>query len=164
MIGGRKKHSPSLNSGNRAIPPNVSTNGQTLPMNLELEVKIIERFIKKAKKDRYLTFIKSGKSRIKFIKELAHFHDLRDDLFEEVIGDAYKTIISRVNNLNRITDCYLISESSALDQKRLDINTALKEIIGNGMGTLIVFGDAEIVYYEGEGPSDRYISKSAINK
>jgi len=129
-------------------------------MNLELEVKIIERFIKKAKKDRYLTFIKSGKSRIKFIKELAHFHDLRDDLFEEVIGDVYKTIISRVNNLNRITDCYLISESSVLDQKRLDINTALRETIGSGMGTLIVFGDAEIVYYEGEGPSDRLISKS----
>ena len=142
------------------IPPNVSTNGQTLPMNLELEVKIIERFIKKAKKDRYLTFIKSGKSRINFIKELAHFHDLRDDLFEEVIGDVYKTIISRVNNLNRITDCYLISESSALDQKRLDINTALRETIGSGMGILIVFGDAEIVYYEGEGPTDRLISKS----
>ena len=155
-----QKHAPPRSCGNMHIPPNVSTNGQTLPMNLELEVKIIERFIKKAKKDRYLTFIKSGKSRIKFIKELAHFHDLRDDLFEEVIGDVYKTIISRVNNLNRITDCYLISESSALDQKRFDINTALRETIGSGMGTLIVFGDAEIVYYEGEGPSDRLISKS----
>ena len=91
---------------------------------------------------------------------MAHLHDLRDDLFEEVIGDVYKTIISRVNNLNRITDCYLISESSALDQKRLDINTALRETIGSGMGILIVFGDAEIVYYEGEGPTDRLISKS----
>ncbi len=133
-------------------------------MNIDIESKIIERFVNKGKKDRYLTFIKSDKSRIKFIKELAHFHDLRQDLFEEVKGDVYQTIINRVNSLNRKTDCYLISESSALDQKRLDINTALKEIIGNGMGTLIVFGDAEMVYYEGEGPSDRYISKSAINK
>ena len=133
-------------------------------MNIDIETKIIERFVNKGKKDRYLTFIKSDKSRIKFIKELAHFHDLRQDLFEEVKGDVYHTIINRVNSLNRRTDCYLISESSALDQKRLDINTALKEIIGNGMGTLIVFGDAEMVYYEGEGPSDRYISKSAINK
>ena len=129
-------------------------------MNLELEAKIIERFINKAKKDRYLTFIRSDKSRVKFTNELAHFHDFRDDLFEEVKGDVYQTIISRVNNLKRITDCYLISESSILDQKRLDINTALRETIGNGMGTLIVFGDAEIVYYEGEGPSDRLISKS----
>jgi len=133
-------------------------------MNIDIETKIIERFVNKGKKDRYLTFIKSDKSRIKFIKELAHFHDFRQDLFEEVKGDVYHTIINRVNSLNRRTDCYLISESSALDQKRLDINTALKEIIGNGMGTLIVFGDAEMVYYEGEGPSDRYISKSAINK
>jgi hypothetical protein len=133
-------------------------------MNLDIETRIVERFINKAKKDRYLTFIKSSKSRVKFTKELAHFHDFRDDLFEEVKGDVYQTIISRVNNLKRITDCYLISESSSLDQKRLDINTALRETIGNGMGTLIVFGDAEIVYYEGEGPSDRYISKSTIIK
>ncbi len=129
-------------------------------MNLDLEAKIIECFINKAKKDRYLTFIKSDKSRVKFTKELAHFHDFRFDLFEEVKGDVYQIILSRVNHLKRITDCYLISESSILDQKRFDINTALRETIGNGMGTLIVFGDAEIVYYEGEGPSDRYISKS----
>jgi hypothetical protein len=56
--------------------------------------------------------------------------------------------------------CYLISEISELDKRRLDIDTALNEIIGYGMGTLIVFGDAEIVFYEGEGPSDRWISKS----
>ena len=30
MIGGRKKHSPSLNSGNRAIPPNVVHNTKTM--------------------------------------------------------------------------------------------------------------------------------------
>ncbi len=35
--------------------------------------------------------------------------------------------------------------------------TEMTEIIGYGYGTLIVFGDADIVYYEGEDPSDRWI-------
>jgi hypothetical protein len=52
----------------------------------------------------------------------------------------------------------LISENSELDRKRFDIDTALSITIGYGMETLIVFGDAEIVFYEAEGQNDRWIS------
>jgi len=127
--------------------------------NTDLEIKVIERFVVKTKRDRYLTFIKNTKTRDKFLKELSHFKDLRQDLFEELKSDERKKIKEKLNRLRNIKDCYLISENSKLDSNRLDIETALNEIIGHGMGTLIVFGDAEIVYYEGEGPSDRYISK-----
>jgi hypothetical protein len=128
-------------------------------ISTELEIKVIERFVIKTKRDRYLTFIKNNKTRGKFLNELAHFSDLRQDLFEELIHDKRKIISDKLSRLKNIKDCYIISENSELDGKRLDIETALNEIIGYGMGTLIVFGDAEIVYYEGEGPSDRYISK-----
>jgi hypothetical protein len=125
-------------------------------MEIDIETKVIERFVVKTKRDRYLTFIKSAKNRDKFIKELAHFHDLRSDLFEEVRNDKRSLIKDRIKG---IKDCYLISENSLLDKKRLDIDTALNETIGGGMGTLIIFGDAEIIFYEGEGPNDRWISK-----
>jgi hypothetical protein len=128
-------------------------------MNLDIEIKFIERFVNKTKKDRYLTFLKSNKTRSKFTQELAHFKDLKQELFEEVTGNEYKIIKDKIKSLKNIKDCYLISESSQLDQKRLDIDTALKETIGQGMGTLIIFGDAEIVFYEAEGPKDRWISK-----
>ena len=128
-------------------------------MSLDIEKKVIERFVVKTKRDRYLTFINNDKTRDKFTKELAHFRDLRQDQFEELKSDERKKIKDRIKSLGNIKDCYLISESSKIDKKRLDIDSALNEIIGYGMGTLIVFGDAEIVYYEGEGPCDRWISK-----
>ena len=131
-------------------------------MNLELERKVIERFVLKSKRDRYFNFIKSDKTRKKFTKELAHFRDLRLEKFEEVKSDKVKVIKDRIKSLGNIKDCYLISENSELDKKTLDIDTALNETRGLGMGTLIVFGDAEIVYYEAEGPSDRWISKQII--
>ena len=126
----------------------------------DLETKVIKRFIIKTKKDRYLGFISNAKTRNKFTNSLAHFsQDLRKELFNEIKGDERKVILDSIKTLGNLKDCYLISENIELDQKRLDIETALNITIGYGMGTLIVFGDARIVYYEAEGPSDRWISK-----
>ena len=128
-------------------------------MSIDIEKKVIERFVVKSKRDRYLTFVESDKTRHKFISELAHFRDLRQERFDEISGDEKKVIKDRIKGLGTIKDCYLISENSELDRKRLDIDTALNKTIGYGMGTLIVFGDAEIVFYEAEGSSDRWLSK-----
>lgn len=132
-------------------------------MSRDIEKKVIERFVVKTKRDRYLSFVESDKTRHKFISELAHFCDLRQERFDEISKDEEKVIKDRIKDLGKIKDCYLISENSNLDRKRLDIDTALNLTIGQGMGTLIVFGDAEIVFYEGEGPSDRWISKQIKN-
>lgn len=43
--------------------------------------------------------------------------------------------------------------------KTLNIHFALDETVGYGMATILVFGDADIVYYEGENASERLISK-----
>ena len=129
----------------------------------DIEKKVIERFIVKTKRERYLAFIENDKTRGKFISELAHFRDLIQEKFDEISGDEKKVIMDRIKGLGNIKECYLISENSELDRKRLDIDTALSKTIGYGMGTLIVFGDAEIVFYEAEGPSDRCISKQITN-
>ena len=128
-------------------------------MTTELESKVINRFVIKDKRDRYLNFISKDKTRDKFTFELAHFRDLDFRLFEEVKGDERKMIKDKIKVLSKLTDCYLISENKELDRKRLTVDEALQETIGYGMGTLVVFGDAEIVFYEGEGPSNRWISK-----
>jgi len=126
---------------------------------IELESKVIRRFVVKDKRDRYLNFISKEKNRDKFTFELAHFKDLDFRLFEEVNGDERKMINDKIKVLSKVVDCYLISEDQELDGKRLGVDEALRETIGHGMGTLVVFGDAEIVFYEGEGPSNRWISK-----
>ena len=131
-------------------------------MNLELETKVIERFVVKAKRKRYLGFIQTERTRGGFTGELAHFNDLRPELFEEVKGRLQvqqQTVKGRIKALGNLTDCYVISESSEFDQRRLDIDTALSEAVGHGMGAILVFGDAAVIYYEGEGPKERWLSK-----
>jgi hypothetical protein len=144
----------------------VSTNSILTTINpyLDIETKVIKRFIIKDKQDRYLQFIKDDRLRQNFTNELAHFLDLKYDLFEEVKGDERAFIKNRIKSLPKIKDCYLISEDTALDQQLIDVDTALSKIIGFGMGALLVFGDADLIYYESEGPSDRWITKTVYQQ
>ena len=138
----------------------VSTNGKdSMTDNIDLESKVIDRFIIKTKRDRYLTFIKSEKTRPKFINDLSHVNFLQNDLFDTVEGNEYEFIKQRIKGLGNQQDCYVISENKRIDKKRLDIDTALTETIGADHGTLLVFGDAEILYREAEGFNNRWISK-----
>ena len=127
--------------------------------NTDLEFKVIDRFIIKTKRDRYLTFIKNEKTRLKFIADLSHVNFLQEELFDTVEGDEYEFIKQRIKGLRNRQDCYVISENKRIDKKRLDIDTALTEAIGADQGTLLVFGDAEILYREAEGFNNRWISK-----
>ena len=136
----------------------------TINPYLDIETKVIKRFIIKDKQDRYLQFIKDDRLRQNFTNELAHFLDLKYDLFEEVKGDERAFIKNRIKSLPKIKDCYLISEDTALDQQRIDVDTALSKIIGFGMGALLGFGDADLIYYESEGPSDRWITKTVYQQ
>jgi hypothetical protein len=127
--------------------------------NIDIESKVIERFVIKTKRDRYLNFIKSEKTRPKFINDLSHINFFREDLFDKVEGNEYEFIKQRIKLLGNPNDCYVISENQRIDKKRLDIDTALTETIGADQGTLLVFGDAEILYSEAEGFNNRWISK-----
>jgi predicted patatin/cPLA2 family phospholipase len=127
--------------------------------NIDIEAKVIQRFVIKTKQDRYLTFIKSEKTRPKFINDLSHINFLREDLFDKVEGNEYEFIKQRIKALGNLKDCYVISENKLIDKKRLGIDTALTETIGADQGTLLVFGDAEILYSEAEGFNNRWISK-----
>lgn len=84
---------------------------------------------------------------------------LNKELFEKVGGDEHEMIRNRIRKIGDLKDCYVISENRDIDGRRLEIKSALKETIGADLGTLLVFGDAEIVYAEAEGFNNRWISK-----
>ena len=128
-------------------------------LNYDIESKVIMRFLNKAKRNRYLAFIKNNKTRPKFINDLSHVGFLQPDLFEKVEGNEFAFIKQRIQIFRLPKDCYVISENKAIDQKRLDIDTALLQTIAADQGTIPVFGDAEILYSEGEGFNNRWISK-----
>ena len=128
--------------------------------NLALELKVIETFIHKDKQARYKQFVTADKTRLKFIRDLPHFNSFKNEKFEKIKVDEKINIMERLKRLKiDSSKCYIISVNPKLDTRILDTGFALDQIIGYGMGTILVFGDADVVYFEGEGPSDRLISK-----
>ena len=128
--------------------------------NIDIESKVIQRFVDKTMQDRYLQFISKAKNRSKFINDLAHFKHFNWSLFEQVRGEIEDVIFGTLQKY-KLPDnfCYVISENANLDSKIIDIKVAVNEIVGYGMGSILVFGDAEIIFYEGELMNSRYISK-----
>jgi hypothetical protein len=123
----------------------------------ELEILTINRFFKEGKAKRYVDFILKTTSRQKFISSLAHLKDLDFEKFEKVGKNEMDQILERVKG-EKLDSCYVISENKRIDGQFLDVERAIEETIGYGMGTLLVFGTAKIVYYEGEEMNDRWIS------
>ena len=128
--------------------------------NAELESKVIQRFIVKGKQDRYFQFVNSPKNRKKLIANLAHFRDLEEDAFELVTGieeDVVRKALAQ-QGISAST-CYVISENSRIDTLTLGLSEAMRETVGHQMGTMLVFGNADALYYESETMKIRYISK-----
>ena len=71
-----------------------------------------------------------------------------------------KALLYEIFRKFKFEDCYVISENKNIDGKRLYVDEAINQVVGYGIGTLLVFGWGDIVYYEGEDANDRWISNS----
>ena len=132
-----------------------------MKQNIDLEAKVIQRFVNKDKQERYLGFVSAPKNRWKFTNELPHFQDFKWNLFEPLDKNEEFTILAGLkrNNLHQ-KSCYIISFDPEIDTKEIDVSEAIAQIINYNMGTILVFGNAEMIVYGGEEVKSRYISKS----
>lgn len=129
-----------------------------MPIEIDLEISVLQQFFIKRKRKRYIEFVK-GKRRKEFANSLAHCQDLKYEKFIELVGgNIHQQIINHVAFLDNNKSCYVISEDDEIDGKRIPIKKAIDKVVGIPMGTLLVFGNAEIVYYEGESSNNRWIS------
>ena len=124
----------------------------------EQEKKLIDKFVNKAKQDRYYTFLSKVKTRHKFTEELYHFRDFNCKLFRQIPGNESEIRIITVELKKRnIKTCYVISVDPEYDGQYITSEKAVENILGTE-GTILIFGNTDIVYYEGEAPGRRYIS------
>ena len=125
----------------------------------KLDQLLIEKFIVKGKRERYLNFLSNEKRRNEFTGELYHFNNFKWELFREIKGNENEAeIIAELVKKKKLTPtCYVISVNSKFDGKQFSLTEAIEEILGTE-ATLIIFGDADIVYYEGEPPFNRFIT------
>jgi hypothetical protein len=127
-------------------------------MNQSLEIEVIKRFVIKEKQSRYIQFVNSEKTQDKFIFELPHFNHFKWEMFDELHKNEAAEIKECLHALKiKINNCYVISENPEIDQKIIHFEEALQEI--GCMGTILIFEEARLIYYEGEPPKNRYISK-----
>ena len=123
------------------------------------EQAMINKFVIKDKQERFLGFIAKDKSRRKFIDELYHFKYFNWNLFREIPGSENErdAIFAKVNGKKSIKSCRVVSANSEFDGKTLSVDEAIKNAVGEE-ATILIFGNAEVVYYEAEPFDGRYIS------
>lgn len=68
-----------------------------------------------------------------------------------------QVIALKIKSNKNISTCSVISTDPEYDGKVMSVEEAIKNAIGIE-GTILIFGEADIVYYEGEAPKSRYIS------
>ncbi|HTA61407.1 MAG TPA: hypothetical protein VK835_03085 [Bacteroidia bacterium] len=129
-------------------------------IDFAIETKVINKFVTKNKQERYLGFIQADKTRSKFIDELSHGQTFEDKLFQVIEGLETDIIKAAFKKLG-VKDCYIISENKAIDGQRLGIQETLNNALSpwSDTFTLIVFGDAQIIYREHDGLKNKWISK-----
>ena len=131
-----------------------------MPQNLELERQVITRFFDKTKRERYLQFVTSPKNRRKLIAELHSGKLFQADALERVTG-IEEHVIQQALSQQGITSrtCYVISVNATLDTQILLLPEAMRKVVGWGAATILVFGEAELIFVELEGLRNRYLSK-----
>ena len=123
------------------------------------ETAFIKKYIVRQKRDRYLTFLASSKTRKKFTDSLYHFSDFKWDLLRLIESEHEVTAIkNKLKIYPDIRTCSVISTDKHFDGQTLEVSEAIDKIVSTE-GTILIFGHADFVYYEGEAPNRRYISR-----
>jgi hypothetical protein len=123
------------------------------------EEAAIKAFIIPNRQERYLSFLSNPKRRSRFTSELAHFKALNPDYLLSIPSDQQNpsSVVKLLVSMGAGPKCWIISEWDKLDAQEMDLETALRETIGYGMGTIISCIPGRLAYFEDEDV--RYILK-----
>lgn len=132
-------------------------------LQAEHEQATVKAFVVRGRQERFSSFLLSPKNRKKFTQELAHFRWF-DDRFATTVSwkvdpslklwDRHLQGIENVSRLLRSKGagqtCWVISEDSKIDGQQLRLESALEDVLGNGMGTILSCIPGKLAYFEGE--------------
>jgi hypothetical protein len=121
------------------------------------EEELVRAFVLPNKRDRYLEFLKTPQKRAKFVAQLAHFKHLNPQFAFTIPGKEQNlsSVLKLLGAKGAGPKCWVISENSKFDAQEMDLEMALKETIGYGLGTIISCLPGKLAYFEDE--EERYI-------
>jgi len=123
------------------------------------EEELFRAFAVSTKRHRYVELLHTKRGRDKVRIALDHFNDL-DPRFCKQVPTSEQTpvgILKVLKSLGAPTQCYLFSSACNLDGHEMDLQDALLEVIGGGMGTFVSCVTGKLAYFEGEEPNRRFI-------
>jgi hypothetical protein len=138
----------------------------SIDSRLEHEVATIKSFVVRTKQERFLSFLSNPKNREKFTRELPHFGWFDQRFVTQVpwrvdanvgLWERHSQGIANISRLLRSKGagqrCWVISEDPKIDGQELDLDRALGEVMGRGMGTILSCVPGRLALFEGEGES-----------
>ncbi len=122
---------------------------------------VIESFIQQSKRQRWLELMQSEKGRNKLRSALAHFAGFDPATIVPISPNQQdpRSIHRLLTDSGAPRFCSLISENANWDELDMELDIALKEIVGYGFGTIVNCVPGKLAYFEGEGPKRRFILK-----
>jgi hypothetical protein len=126
---------------------------------MDEEEALVRSFIVRPKRDRWVALLANPRRRRAITVTLAHLRDL-DPRWRVRLPSDRDGVASVEHELlarGAGPTCHLVSESRALDGRRLPLPEALGAVIGSSVGTLISCVPGTLAFYEGEDPEERVL-------
>lgn len=128
--------------------------------SMEHELLLINSFVIKERRERYINLIATEKGREKFKNYISHFKDLNGRYCTAV---PYLESCSQLHNILKSEGggdvCYVISENSKYDMSCLSLKDATTQLFSSGISFFLSCIPGKLVYYEGEEFNQRFILK-----
>ena len=132
----------------------------------EHEQAMVRAFVVRGRQERFSLFLSSPKNREKLTKELAHFRwfdgkfatavpwkvDPRLKLWDRHL-QGIQNVLRLLRSKGAAQTCWVISEDFQMDAQELQLEAALENVIGRGMGTILSCIPGKLAYFEGEDES-----------
>lgn len=122
--------------------------------DLDLTLECLRAFTLPRYAERLGVLLQSGKetSRRKAVGALAHFSGWREECAHGVPSFLRHpaALEEYVTKEGARSTCYVLSEDPVVDDRRVPLRTALDQLLGSGMGSLLVLSPSPMALYLGE--------------
>lgn len=130
-------------------------------MQEEIEKNFVNTYITKNKRERILFELLNSNKRVHAIGRFCH-GSLKYLVESTIIyqGDKISTgeMLSMIKEHTKEKQCYVIAYNEYLDQQFMENQSALREVIGNGMAAVMIWDNIVIIETEQEqGPAMKYV-------
>ena len=126
---------------------------------MEHEAALIRAFVLPRRRARYFQFLNYPVRREKSLRVLDHLRNLDARYVHQIPPDKQSAtdIETLLRRKGAPATCHVVSASRNLDGREMPLLTALAEVVGCGIGTLLSCIPGRLGYFESEEDGERYL-------